>query len=222
MASVTHASSSYLLTAQDIVNGFAVVPVSWRSPFYDTNYSLVYGVHDLDNIVDLSFEVGDIHDKTPHGFNAIVYLTASLPLIQGQLDKVNTSVAQSLTLTSATQTMYQLTIFYQSLGTAASPGELLYPLVTFTDVQGHINTDFTNPYLGPVDGQTADNNHGLIQNYSIPFLVEAGQPITVAMVFGGAYTFPYNVSMRLVRMPNNTVSLQPGDQFVVEAVAVHN
>lgn len=66
---------SYTMTPTDIANGYAVVPIVWDVPFPDSNYTVVWGINDLDPAPagsNLDFYVGDTHQKTPTGFNAVI------------------------------------------------------------------------------------------------------------------------------------------------------
>lgn len=64
---------SYTWTSTDTSNGYAIVPVVWKIPFADTNYTSMWGVNDLDFIEDISYWTGDMHNKIASGFNAVVY-----------------------------------------------------------------------------------------------------------------------------------------------------
>ncbi len=205
----------YVLTAQDIVNGYVSVPIVWDVPFADTDYSMVFGVHDLDLLVDLSFAVGDAHNKTFEGLDAIVYVAAAIPLIQGQVDLIDsTSTLAPITLTAPITTLYQVTFYY---GPANNSGSGTWtPTVTWEDPNGNMLT-MTGPYLGPATAGDVNN----YQSYSIPYFVMANTPIAVTGAYSGA-AFPMNISIRVVQMPNNTVIAQPGDTFIVDAVAIHD
>jgi hypothetical protein len=215
MASMTHARVRYTLTATDVINGYAIVPIVWRSPFYDTNYSATYGINDLDPLIDLSFEVGDMHNFTPEGLDAVVYLTAAIPILQGQIDEVNTTSPTSpIILSAPITTLYQVTFYY---GPADDTGTGTWtPTVTWQDPAGNHLT-MTGPYLGPATAGDVNN----YQSYSIPYFVKGGTPITVTGAYSGA-PFPMNVSIRVVQMPNNQTIAQVGDKFEVLAMAVHN
>ena len=115
MANISaQASAMHTLTQDDITNSFAIVHINWPSPFYDTNYTPTFSVEDLASVVDLSFEVGDIHNLAPDGFDAIVYMTAAaIPILQGQVDLVDsTSTLAPITLTAPITTLYQVTFYY--------------------------------------------------------------------------------------------------------------
>jgi hypothetical protein len=208
------AATKYSLTSQDIVNGWAKVHISWSSPFYDTNYTPTFSVEDLDSVVDLSFEVGDIHNMKPDGLDAVIYLTAAIPLLQGQVDLVDSeSTLAPITLTAPITTLYQVTFYY---GPADNSGSGTWtPTVTWQDPSGNDLT-MTGPYLGPATAGDVNN----YQSYSIPYFVKAGTPIAVTGAYSGA-PFPMNISIRVVQMPNNSTVPQVGDSFVVHAMASH-
>jgi hypothetical protein len=215
MANISaQASTKYTLTAQDIVNGWATVHMTWPSPFYDTNYTPTFCVEDLSSPIDLSFEVGDIHNMTPAGLDAIVYLTAAIPILQGQTDLVNTTNSLApITLTAPITTLYQVT-FYYGPATASGSGTWT-PAVSWTDPSGNVLV-MTGPYLGSATAGSVEN----YQSYSIPYFAKAGTPITVTGAYSGA-AFPMNVSIRVVQMPNSNTIPVAGEQFVVHAMASH-
>ncbi len=64
---------TYTWTAQNVIDGFATVPILFPTPFLDTAYTLVWSPDDMDDVVGLDYYNGDIHAKAPSGFNAIVY-----------------------------------------------------------------------------------------------------------------------------------------------------
>ncbi len=43
----------YTITSTDILNGFIPVPITWPIPFQDTDYTVSFSVHDLDDIMDI-------------------------------------------------------------------------------------------------------------------------------------------------------------------------
>ena len=204
----------HVLTAQDIVNGYVAVPIVWDIPFSDTDYSTVFGIHDLDPLIDLSFAVGDVHNKTFEGLEAIVYIAAATPLIQGQEDVIAGEVVSPIVLQAPVTTLYQVTFYY---GPSDATGAGTWsPSVSWQDPAGN-NLILAYPYLGPATAGNVEN----YQSYSIPFFVKGGTPITVTGTYSGA-AFPLNLSIRVVQMPNNAVIAQPGDTFVVDAVALHD
>ena len=216
MANISaQASAMHTLTQDDITNSFAIVHINWPSPFYDTNYTPTFSVEDLDSVIDLSFEVGDIHNLAPDGFDAIVYMTAAaIPILQGQVDLVDsTSTLAPITLTAPITTLYQVTFYY---GPADNSGSGTWtPTVTWEDPNGNMLT-MTGPYLGPATAGDVNN----YQSYSIPYFVEANTPITVTGAYSGV-AFPMNISIRVVQMPNNTTVPQVGQSFIVHAMASH-
>lgn len=90
MAAVTLVRTLYTITQTDINNGFAAVPIVFKSPFNDTNYNAVFSIEDLDLPINLSWYEGDIHNKTRNGFSAVVY--AYSPGMGTAGDKVNIAV----------------------------------------------------------------------------------------------------------------------------------
>ena len=103
----------YTLTATDIKNGFAPVPVTWGTPFTDTNYTVAFSINDLDSTIDLSLGTLDMHDKTAAGITVVAFIAAAVPLVQGQVDLVDsTSGLTPLSLTAPITTLYQVTFYY--------------------------------------------------------------------------------------------------------------
>ena len=39
--------ATYTITSTDILNGFIPVPITWDVPFADTNYTVLFSIHDL-------------------------------------------------------------------------------------------------------------------------------------------------------------------------------
>ena len=65
----------YTLTVADFNNGFVSVPITWPSPFADTNYTLSWSVQDPTNtLVGDAYFVEDVVEVTPLGFLAIIDL----------------------------------------------------------------------------------------------------------------------------------------------------
>lgn len=232
MANISaQASAKYTLVAQDITNGWAKVHVNWPSPFFDTNYTPTFSVEDLDSVVDLSFVVGDIHNLAPDGLDAIVYMQGSLPLIQGQVDLVNsTNTLAPITRTAPLTTMYQVTLYYGPARTSAlDEGISWSPTVTWTDPTGNnLTASITSPTitLGPAVGGNTDS-HGVnyLQDFNLPLFVKGGTTVSVTGAYSGSgpggTTMPMNISIRLVQMPNNATTPLVGDQFVIHAMASH-
>jgi hypothetical protein len=222
----TMARADYALTATDILNGYFGVPVLWDSPFNDTNYNLTWSVHDTgQNFLSLDYSQGDVHLKTPSGFTAVVTLPASSPFIQGQetLINVNTSTDLSFPTSPLITTVYQVTFFYESTGADGNNTEYMQPTLTWTNPQGNIE-EHGAEFLGPIyGGPWADlpSDESNIQDYSLPILALAGSDINVSTVFGGAYSFHYNLGIRIVQMPSNATVPAVGATVEIEAMASH-
>jgi len=205
----------YTITATDILNGFIPVPVVWPTPFADTNYTAVFAVNDLDATVDLSIGVLDMHNKTASGVTCVALLAAAYPLVQAHVDKVaTTDDLTPLTLTAPITTLYQITFYYGPSDTTGSGTWV--PTVAWEDPANNMQT-LTYPYLG----QATAGDVGNYQSYSIPFFVKANTPITVTGHYSGT-AFPMNISIRVVQMPNNSTTIEAGDQFVINAIAIHD
>ena len=191
------------------------MPVTWGPPFTDTNYTVAFSINDLDSTIDLSVGALNVRDKTAAGLTAVAFIAAAVPLVQGQVDLVDsTSGLTPLSLTALITTLYQVTFYY---GPATDSGSGTWiPSVTWTDPNNNDLT-LTYPYLGAATAGDVEN----YQSYSIPFFVLADTPIVVTGAYSGT-AFPMNISIRVVQMPNNAVLVEPGDQFIVNAIAVHD
>ncbi len=223
------AQQTHVLTANDIILGYVVIPIVWPEPFTDTDYSVVLGIHDLDDPPNLSFTTGDVHDLEPEGCNALAYISAAVPLIQGQADLVaSTATTSPLSLSAVATSLYQITLYYGPSGSSGANSDSWAPTISWTDPSGNA-LQFTPfggggpaAFLGVIYGGAEPvGGPSDIQSYSIPFFAKAGTPITVT----GAYTnnpFPINFSARIVRMPNHSTIAQPGDVFMLHALAIHN
>ena len=64
---------AYAMTSADVAQGWAVVPILWPEPFADLGFTATWGVRDLDAEVTQSFWVGDMHNFSATGFEAVVY-----------------------------------------------------------------------------------------------------------------------------------------------------
>jgi len=218
---------TYTVTAQDIINGYISVPCVWPAPFSDTDYTYAWDVEDLDPLIDLSYAHGDTHDITIEGITPVVFLAAATPYIQGQADIVDsTAPTTPIAITAPRTSMYQVTLYYgPARSDAADAGKSWSPTITWEDPAGNmLQASSSGPtiVLGDAEGGLAPSfGVDYMQSYSLPFFVMAGTPLTVT----GAYTggsFPMNISIRVVEMPSNNTITQPGDQFTIHAMALHN
>ncbi len=207
--------TTYTITSTDVLNGFVPVPITWDVPFADTNYTVLFSIHDLDDTVDLSVGELDVHNVTATGCTPVVFVAAATPLVQAQVDLVaSTATLTPLTLTAPITTLYQVTFYY---GPADTTGSGTWtPTVAWEDPAGNMLT-MTYPYLGPATAGDVNN----YQSYSVPYFVMAGETIAVTGAYSDA-AFPMNISIRVVQMPNNNITVKAGDQFIINAIAVHD
>ena len=203
------------VTAQEAAQGFCVVHVSWISPFYDTNYVATWAVEDTGNLAggpSLNLAPGDKHNVSPTGFDATVYLT-SFPVVQAKLTKSNISVPVDFSTVLQQTTLYNITLYYQSLGLGSGAASLS-PTISWTDPQDNPQS-LAYPYLGPISGDLSDP----LQNYSIPFLALKGSALEVTTAFVGT-PFAYNIGLSIESQPTAATDIT-GTIFIVHAMASH-
>jgi len=211
----TMGRTKYALTATDILNGFAAVPVLWDSPFNDTNYNLSWSVHDLGfPAPSLNYGVGDFHFKTGAGFTAVVAILAAIPLVQGQVDYPLLTTAQTFSYTVTVSGLYAVTATAWTLdSTASTSADLVFEWV---GPGGALNANTSAWLTGPATATPFSGS----DTFTFATAAVAGS----AIVIGTANlnkTFPYGMSIRVVKMPDNTVLPIPGDAVEVEAMASH-
>lgn len=210
---VQTAKALYTITAADVALGYAVVPVVWPVAWPDTNYTIAWGTHDLGPVASLNNGVGDFHDVTPAGFNAVVALLPAIPLIQGQQFDTNIDTPQTLTFAAVADGLYQLNFFFQSLGTGDA-GQNLTMETDYTDVNG--NPQVVGPYGTGLVGDTAS-----VTSYSIPILAKGGTDITIKLTLTGTGTLNYNSAFTIVRMPINATG-DAGNNIEINAISVED
>jgi hypothetical protein len=168
------AKTPHVITTLEAAQGYAVIHISWPSPFFDTNYSIAWGVEDSTPGIgpSLNFSVGDKHNVTANGFDATVYLLA-VPVVQKTVNLIGIDTTQDIVFNVLNTSAYNVTLYYQSLGTGDN--STLIPAIMWTDPQGNAQ-ELTYPYLGTVTGDGSGG--GLLQNYALPFLCKAGTTCT--------------------------------------------
>jgi hypothetical protein len=204
----------YTITAADIALGFAFVTMPFPFIYPDTNYTAALAVSSEPQPAGSDFAPGCIYNRTPAGFSAVLNMTAAIPLVQGQVDLVNsTATLNPISLTVPLTTMYQVTFYY---GPADNTGAGTWtPLVSWQDPTG--NNLNSSTYFGAATAGSTGN----FQSFSTPFYVKAGTPLVVTGSYSGA-AFPMNVSIRVVQMPNNQTVYQPGQTVYMNVIAIHD
>jgi hypothetical protein len=215
------AKTPHVITAQEAAQGYAVVHVTWPSPFYDTNYAITFGVEDTSNLTPgLNFSVGDKHNVTPQGFDATVYLLA-VPIVQQTKNYIGVGAPETILYPVLATGTFVETLYYQSLGLGDS--STLWPTLSWTDPQGNVQT-LTIPYLGTISGD--GSGQGLLQNYSLPVLALGGTTISLTTQFGNSNQtsagnpFQYNWAVNVQALPQTAGSIV-GNKCVVHAMASH-
>jgi len=173
----TMGRTPYALTATDILNGFAAVPVLWDTPFNDTNYNLAWSI--LDEYFpapSLDFGQGDVHHKTASGFTAVCTLPAAAAIVQGQYDAFNTNIAQTDTFTPKAETLFQVTIYLSSQQTDGTQYDNLQASVGWTDSTGNPVTISPSDAILNATGNPVGNTYPVFSN-------DAGSSIVVSTAF---------------------------------------
>jgi len=214
-SNVRTARVQYSITAADIINGWAKVHITWPTPFADANYTCDFGINDLDSVIDLSFAEGDIHNKTAAGFDAIAYLQGAILFIQGQLDALDTSSPQSLSFIAPVSTLYTITTYMAGHGGGANT-DIWDQQITYTDATG---LGQQTASLDTIAGNETGFNYDSVGTFAI--WAVAGSTIRVFTTLTNN-AFPYDMSVRIVQMPNNSLIPVMGDTYIINAIAIHD
>lgn len=218
-SSIKTAHFNYVVTAADVLQSFASVPVVWDTPFADTNYTPVFGVEDLGvsgtDLPSLDYAPGDMHHKTASGIMCVVYFSAACPIVRSTLFKTNTSSPQTLSTTAPVTGLYNIDLYYVSLGNSSS-GYTLSPTINWVDPTLGAQS-LASPYLGEINGDASNN----LQNYTVPVSCLAGSTISIAYTFAST-AFAYNVSTSIEYLPNINIDLVAGTMLDVYAIGIQN
>lgn len=216
LSPIQTAHASYSLTAADILNGFASIPLTWPEPFADTDYDVAWAVQDLTAAApSLNFGVGDFHYKAITGITAVVSILAAIPLVQGQADYPLLTTAKTFSYVAPVSTLYMVTCTAWTLdSTANTSADLVFE---WTTPGGAQNANTANWLTGPVSATPFTGG----DTFSFSTYLVAGTTVTVGTTNLNK-TFPYGMSIRVVQMPSNSVLPLPGSVIEVEAVAIHN
>jgi hypothetical protein len=129
---------------------------------------------------------------TPSGLDVNLTTGSSVPVISKEIQLVNTTVPQAITLVSLATQLYAVSLYLQSLGTAA-PGHEVVSTITYTSPTGPTLETITVVLL-------LDTVEVVLETY--PLMVLGGTSITLSTSYsGGATNDPYTISARLVQMP---------------------
>lgn len=68
--------TAYTITQNDVNAGYAVITVTWATPFADTDYVVVQGIHDttVGGATSNDYSPGDVHNLTASGFSSAIYV----------------------------------------------------------------------------------------------------------------------------------------------------
>lgn len=116
----------------------------------------------------------------------------AVPVIQASVQVVNATAPETLSITAAKTTLYALSVYMKSLGTAAT-GHTYVKTISYTAADG--SGVQTVALTLPLDSPSV-----VMETY--PILVLGGTPITTTGAYGGgAVNDPYTLSERIVEMP---------------------
>ena len=203
-------SSPYTITDADVALGYASVPVTWPTPFGDANYVASFSIGNPENNLEPAYAAGDIQSQTAEGFVAIVNILAPVPLIQGQLQVLDTNQEQSVTFPVLLNTvgMYMITFYLDNYPDVGDVNEVSLQ-ASWTDPSGGGQSGTLESLSGPYPSNIAG---------TFPVLVAPKSNIVVNTVFSAA-PFHYDIGVYIVRMPDNQISLA-GDTIQVMAMGV--
>jgi hypothetical protein len=211
--------AEYTLTSTDIVNGYALVPITWPTAWTGA-FSQTFSVVDQNVSINRAYSVGAAVNVTNTGFDAMVLLSAPVIFTQGQLDALDVTAPQSLVVTAPLGTLYMITIYIASHNTGSGT-QAVQTYITYTDATGIGPQTFGFPVLGQILGTDGPLNS---QNFTFPLYCIVGTPISITTAFVEAgtntpigTTFAYDFSARVVQMPNNSIVSQPGNRLLVNA-----
>ena len=141
---------------------------------------------------NLNLSTRDMASELANNFVILDNTVAAAPVVQAELQAINTTVVQTATITVAATTLYAVSIYMAALGTAVA-GHTLTANITYTAANG-LGVQ-TVALILPLSSANV-----VVETY--PLLVLAGTPITLSTVYGGgAVNDPYTISARLVQMP---------------------
>lgn len=116
----------------------------------------------------------------------------SVPVIQSSLQAINTTSVNSISSVSSKTTLYNVSIYLKSKGTAAV-GHIVTVTITYVAADGSGVQTISD--ILPLDVATV-----IMETY--PILVLGGTAITVSGAYGGgAINDPFTASVRVVEMP---------------------
>ena len=74
LVGIRTARVSHVVTQAEINALEAHIPVLWRTPFADPNYTISWSIEDTISAVDSDYVPGDMHQVTPAGFLAVILI----------------------------------------------------------------------------------------------------------------------------------------------------
>lgn len=208
----------YTLTANDVLKGYCTIPVVWSKPWKDTAYAVLFGIESPVVVGVADFAVGAVHNKTIAGCDAVVNLTPAILLVDGELDCVNTNAAQTLAFpvpaaTTLQNFLYNCTFYMQCLGDGGASDTMDLQII-WIDPQGNTQTEQYTMLTG---------NALSVAQFSFPVFAKVGTTVTINTVWTGTGGhFHYNMALRIVNMPQNSIAYNVGDKMTLDAMSLHS
>jgi hypothetical protein len=129
---------------------------------------------------------------TPSGLNTNIQVGAVVPTISNEIQVTDSTVPQSISLTSPATQLYTVSLYMQSAGTAAA-GHQVICTISYTSPRGPTAETIVVVLL-------LDVVEVVMETY--PLMVLGGTTITLSTAYaGGATNDPYTISARVVQMP---------------------
>jgi hypothetical protein len=118
-------------------------------------------------------------------------LTTEFPIIQASLQVINTTIPQTLSLTTTATALYTVSIYMKALGTGAA-GHTYTKTLTYTAADGSGVQHIT--LILPLDSSNV-----VMETY--PVLALGGTVISTTGAYSVGASDPYTLSERIVQMP---------------------
>jgi len=139
---------------------------------------------------NLQLSTDDMSAAIANNFVILDAVTAVVPVLQASLQVINSVLPQTLSVTAAKTTLYNVSIYMKAAGTGGA-GTTYTKTISYYAADGSGLQQVT--LILPLDSENV-----VMETY--PLLALAGTPISTSGVFSGAPS-PYTLSERIVEMP---------------------